>query len=101
MTHIADIRGKTPDELKEMSLALKKELFNLRFQAASGEAVPVARFRVARKDVARIQTMLNDPQQKTAGSAKPAKKEAKAKAAPAAAKEAKPKKAAAKKKSEE
>lgn len=91
MTQIADIRGKSADELKDMAALIKKELFNLRFQAASGEAVQIARFRSARKDIARIKTVMNDPQQKNAGAAKPAKKEK----APAA------KKPAAKKKTKE
>ncbi len=100
MAHISDIRGKTPDELMEMVVSLRKELFNLRFQAASGEAVPVARFRAARADIARIKTVVNDPQQKTAGAAKQAKP-AKAAKAKADGKETKAKKAPAKKKASE
>ena len=81
MAHISDIRSKSADELKETALSLKKELFNLRFQAASGEAVKISRFSEARKDLARIQTVMNDPQQKA--SAKQAvKKPAAKKAAP-------------------
>jgi large subunit ribosomal protein L29 len=97
MTQISDIRSKTPDELKEMTLSLRKEMFNLRFQAAAGEAVPVARFRAARADIARIKTVMNDPQQKMTVAAKPAKAASKAAPAKAAAKESKPKKAPAKK----
>lgn len=102
MTRIADIRGKTADELKEMAVTLRKELFNLRFQAASGEAVKISRFSAARKEIARIKTVMNDPQQKAAGAAKPAKaaKAAKAEAPAKAAKEPKAKKAPAKKKAE-
>ena len=65
---ISDIRSKSADELKEAALSLKKELFNLRFQAASGEAVKISRFREARRDIARIQTVMNDPQQKASAS---------------------------------
>lgn len=102
MTNIADIRGKTADELREMAVTLRKELFNLRFQAASGEAVKISRFNEARKDIARVKTMLNDPQQKTAGAAKPAKAaKTKAEAPAKAAKETKAKKAPAKKKASE
>ncbi len=99
MTQIADIRGKTADELKEMAVTLRKELFNLRFQSASGETVKVSRFSAVRKEIARIKTVMNDPQQKNAGAAKPAKA-AKAKAPASAAKETKAKKAPAKKKAE-
>lgn len=96
MSKIAELRSKSQDELKEMAVTLRKELFNLRFQAASGEAVPIARFSAARKDIARIQTMLNDPQQKAVGTAAPAKRPAAKKAA--AATETKAKKPATKKK---
>lgn len=82
MTGIADYRGKTADELKDAVITLKKELFNLRFQAASGEAVPVARFRAARKDIARIKTVMNDKQQGKQQTAKAAAKPAAKKAAP-------------------
>ena len=34
---IDDIRGMTPDQLGESLLNLKKEQFNLRFQAATGQ----------------------------------------------------------------
>lgn len=54
-----DLKGKTPDELKEMHGYLKKELFNLRFQKATGELENTARFRQVRRDIARIQTVLN------------------------------------------
>ncbi len=54
-----ELQGKTPDELKEMLGYLKKEQFNLRFQKASGELENTARFRQVRRDIARIQTALN------------------------------------------
>jgi large subunit ribosomal protein L29 len=102
MTQIADIRGKTTDELNEMAVTLRKELFNLRFQIASGETVSTSRFKAVRQDIARIKTVVNDPQQKTAGAAKPAKAaKAKAEAPAKATKEVKAKKASAKKKASE
>ena len=51
---------KTPDELKTELLALKKEAFNLRFQQASGQLENTARVGKVRRDIARIQTVLND-----------------------------------------
>lgn len=54
-----ELKGKTQDELKEMIGYLKKELFNLRFQQASGELTNTSRFRVVKKGIARIQTYLN------------------------------------------
>ena len=43
----ADIRGKTPDELKDQLLGLKKEQFNLRFQRATQQLEKPARVRDA------------------------------------------------------
>ena len=54
-----ELQGKSADELKEMLSHLKKELFNLRFQKASGELENTARFAQVRKDVARVKTMMN------------------------------------------
>lgn len=79
MTNIAEIRGKTPDELKDMAASLKKELFNLRFRATGGDSPNTARFREVRRDIARVKTLLNDP----AAAAAPAKKEKAVKAKPA------------------
>ncbi len=56
---IADVRAKSTDELKTELVALKKEAFNLRFQAASGQLENTARVRQVRRDIARIQTVLN------------------------------------------
>ncbi|MEI4488060.1 50S ribosomal protein L29 [Frigidibacter sp. MR17.14] len=54
-----DLGSKTPDQLRDELLALKKEAFNLRFQQATGQLENTARMRVVRRDVARIKTVLN------------------------------------------
>ena len=54
-----DLRTKSPDELRTALLDLKKEAFNLRFQKASGQLENTARVRQVRRDIARIQTVLN------------------------------------------
>lgn len=54
----SDLKTKTPDELKTELLALKREVFNLRFQRASGQLENTARVRDVRRDIARIQTVL-------------------------------------------
>jgi len=54
-----ELRGKTPDELKTQLIDLKKEAFNLRFQRASGQLENTARVRQVRRNIARIQTILN------------------------------------------
>lgn len=55
---IADIRGLTPDQLAETLISLKKEQFNLRFQAATGQVEKTHRVDQIRKDIARIKTVL-------------------------------------------
>lgn len=63
MTKIADMRAKTPDQLQEELLNLKKEQFNLRFQAATGQLEKTHRVDEIRKDIARIKTLQNQQRQ--------------------------------------
>jgi large subunit ribosomal protein L29 len=68
MTKATDIRPRTDDELSTQLETLGKELFNLRFQRASGQLENTARFREARRDIARIKTILGQrARQKAAG----------------------------------
>ena len=53
-----ELKGKTEDQLKDDLLGLKKELFNLRFQKTTGELANTARFSEVKKDIARINTQL-------------------------------------------
>ena len=62
MTKIADLRAKTPDQLQEELLSLKKEQFNLRFQAATGQAEKTHRVGEVRKDIARVSSLLREKQ---------------------------------------
>ena len=55
---IDDIRRMTPDQLQDNLLQLKKEQFNLRFQAATGQMEKTHRVNEIRKDIARIKTVL-------------------------------------------
>ncbi len=55
-----DLRGKSPDQLRDELVALKKEAFNLRFQQATGQFENTARMRTVRRDVARVATILNE-----------------------------------------
>jgi large subunit ribosomal protein L29 len=54
-----ELRDKTPDQLRDQLVALKKEAFNLRFQAATNQLENTARQRTVRRDVARVKTILN------------------------------------------
>lgn len=56
----ADLRDKTPDQLREQLAQLKKESFNLRFQQATGQLENTARFQAVRRDAARVLTVLNE-----------------------------------------
>ena len=53
----ADLRGKTPDQLRDQLASLKKEAFNLRFQKATGQLENTARVKQVRRDIARIKTI--------------------------------------------
>lgn len=57
---VTDLRDKTPDQLREELTNLKKEQFNLRFQAATGSLENPARIKTVRRDVARVLTVLNE-----------------------------------------
>ena len=63
-----DLRTKTPDQLRDALVGLKKEAFNLRFQKATGQLENTARMRIVRRDAARVLTVLN---QKAAEAAEP------------------------------
>ena len=54
-----ELAAKTPDQLRDELVALKKEAFNLRFRQATGQLEDTSRMRVVRRDVARIKTVLN------------------------------------------
>jgi large subunit ribosomal protein L29 len=58
MTKIADIRALSSDQLSDQLLSLKKEQFNLRFQAATGQLEKTHRVDEVRKDIARIKTVM-------------------------------------------
>ncbi len=55
-----DVRAKSPDQLKEDLIKLKKEQFNLRFQQATGQLENTARIRQVRRDIARINFLHRD-----------------------------------------
>jgi large subunit ribosomal protein L29 len=58
MTKIADVRGKSADELQEMLVGLRKEQFNLRFQRATGQLEAVGRIKEVRRTIARVKTVM-------------------------------------------
>ena len=62
-----DFVGQSDDQLGESLGNLKREQFNLRFQAATNQLEKPSRVREVRKDIARIKTMQT---QRNAASAK-------------------------------
>jgi large subunit ribosomal protein L29 len=66
---IEDMRPRTDDQLTADLAELKREQFNLRFQAATSQLERPARIREVRRDIARIKTLQTE---RTAAAAKPA-----------------------------
>lgn len=62
-----DLRQKSDDQLSEALGELKREAFNLRFQAATGQLERPARVREVRRTIARIKTL--QTQRSAAGAA--------------------------------
>jgi large subunit ribosomal protein L29 len=56
----SELRALTMDELKKKEQDLRKELFNLRFQQATGEIENPLRMYAVKKDIARVLTMMTE-----------------------------------------
>jgi len=56
----SQLRDMTDDELAQKTNALKKELFDLRHQSKMGRIDKPHRIREARKEIARIETVLSE-----------------------------------------
>ena len=54
---IDDLKAKSDDQLAEELTALKKEQFNLRFQAATNQLEKPSRVREVRRTIAKIKTL--------------------------------------------
>ncbi|EAL05422.1 ribosomal protein L29 [Listeria monocytogenes str. 1/2a F6854] len=55
-----DIRDLSTTEIQDQEKALKEELFNLRFQLATGQLENTARIREVRKAIARMKTIVRE-----------------------------------------
>ncbi|MFB0611020.1 50S ribosomal protein L29 [Aurantiacibacter poecillastricola] len=60
MAKMEDLRTKTDDQLTEQLTMLKKEQFNLRFQAATNQLERSARVKEVRREIAQIKTLQNE-----------------------------------------
>ena len=56
----AELRQTTVEELRKKEQDLRKELFNLRFQQATGEIENPMRIRAIRKNIAKILTVITE-----------------------------------------
>ncbi|MEX2210777.1 MAG: 50S ribosomal protein L29 [Gaiellaceae bacterium] len=55
-----DLRELTVDDLERKLSETRQELFNLRFQSATGALENPARIRLAKREIARVLTVLNE-----------------------------------------
>lgn len=63
MANIVELRDMSNDKLEEMLENSREELFNLRFQQASARLEDYARLRHVRREVAQLETVLNNRRQ--------------------------------------
>ena len=63
MAKVSDLRAKSDDQLTADLGDLKKEAFNLRFQAATNQLERPARIKEVRRDIARIKTLQTERSQ--------------------------------------
>ena len=59
MAQIDDLKTRTDDQLVEQLAELKREQFNLRFQAATNQIEKPSRVREVRRTIAQIKTQQN------------------------------------------
>ena len=57
---LKELRGLSQEELAKRENELKKELFDLRFQAATGQLEQTARLKEVKKQIARIKTIQSE-----------------------------------------
>ena len=60
MAAIDDLKAKSDDQLQQQLIELKREQFNLRFQAATNRLEKPSRVREVRRTIAQIRTLQNE-----------------------------------------
>jgi large subunit ribosomal protein L29 len=56
----SQLRDKSVDDLRTQEKTLREQIFKLRFQAATGQMENPSRMRLARKELARVLTILRE-----------------------------------------
>ncbi|MGH8628108.1 MAG: 50S ribosomal protein L29 [Gammaproteobacteria bacterium] len=59
-----ELREKNPEELRKLLLDLRREQFNLRMQSGSGQTIRPHQWGRARREIARIKTVLAQLEQR-------------------------------------
>ena len=67
---IQEIRDLSVDELQQKELALREELFNLKFQYATGQLENIMRLKEVRRDIAKVLTVATEKQSVTQAASK-------------------------------
>ena len=62
MARISDLKASTDDQLTQQLIDLKREQFNLRFQAATNQLEKPSRIREVRRSIAQIKTLQGERQ---------------------------------------
>ena len=60
MTRASELRDLTDEDLEHRLAERRKELFNLRFQSVTGALENSARLKIAKREIARILTVVNE-----------------------------------------
>ncbi|MFN2237904.1 MAG: 50S ribosomal protein L29 [Thermoanaerobaculia bacterium] len=66
MTKAADLREKSDNDLHNREKELREQLFKLRFQSSMGSSENPLKIRQVRREIARVQTLLNEKKQAAA-----------------------------------
>jgi large subunit ribosomal protein L29 len=66
MTKAADLREKSDNDLHNREKDLREQLFKLRFQSSMGSSENPLKIRQVRREIARVQTLLNEKKQAAA-----------------------------------
>jgi large subunit ribosomal protein L29 len=64
--NVAEVRELDVDELQQRVVQARRELFNLRFQHATGQLENTGQLKEIRKNIARLLTVLNQKQRENA-----------------------------------
>ena len=67
MIRASELRSLTDDELGDRLAERRKELFNLRFQSVTGSLENSARLKLAKREIARILTVVTEREAEKAG----------------------------------